>query len=85
LLNEVHHKQFNDVKLQHIPGLMQYSYSKDSVEDDEHSTQYPAKFLNNIEIYGLPPHQLKLKQYAEVVILRNMNVSSGPALYRVGN
>jgi hypothetical protein len=85
LLNEVHHKQFNDVKLQQIPGPMQYSYSIDTVEDDEHSTQYPAKFLNNIEIYGLPPHQLKLKQYDEVILLCNMNVSSGHALYRVGN
>jgi ATP-dependent DNA helicase PIF1 len=70
-------KQFNDDKLQQIPGPMQCSYSIDTVEDDEHSTQYPAEFLNNIEISGLPPHQLKLKQYAEVILFRNMNVSYG--------
>jgi hypothetical protein len=56
---------------------MQCSYIIDSVEDDEHSTQYPAEFLNNIEISGLPPNQLEHKQYAEVILLRNMNVSSG--------
>jgi ATP-dependent DNA helicase PIF1 len=69
-------KQFNDDKLQQIPGPMQCSYSIDTEEDDYHSTQCPAEFLNNIEISGLPPHQLKLLQYAEVILLRNMNVSS---------
>ena len=53
------------------------SKSIDSVTEETHDTIIPEEFLNTIEISGLPPHVLKLKKHAVIILLRNMNVSDG--------
>ncbi len=51
--------------------------SADSVLDDTDAFLYPTEFLNTILPSGLPPHKLKLKIGAPIMLLRNMNGSKG--------
>lgn len=34
---------------------------------------YPTDFLNSLELPGLPPHNLQLKEGSVVIMLRNIN------------
>jgi ATP-dependent DNA helicase PIF1 len=38
---------------------------------------YPIEYLNTIDISGMPPHVLRLKKHAPVILLRNLNPSEG--------
>ncbi len=46
-------------------------------EDPEEIANYPAEILNNFDVSGLPPHQLKLKVGAIVILLKNINSRQG--------
>ncbi|CAN1250925.1 ATP-dependent DNA helicase PIF1 [Linum perenne] len=39
--------------------------------------EYPVEFLNALTFNGMPEHQLRLKPYAIVMLLRNLNPSAG--------
>ncbi|KAF7284075.1 hypothetical protein GWI33_022692 [Rhynchophorus ferrugineus] len=34
---------------------------------------YPTEFLNSLELFSLPPHNLKLKVGSVIIMLRNIN------------
>jgi hypothetical protein len=46
-------------------------------DNAENIDNYPMEFLNSISIPGLPPHELRLKKNAIVMLLRNLNVERG--------
>ena len=55
--------------------------SLDTAEDDNEQNLdviLPTEFLNSLTPNGLPPHKLKLKVDAIVILLRNLNVNEGP-------
>ena len=40
---------------------------------DQNAVTDPTKFLNSLELSGMPPHILKLKGGAPVMVLQNIN------------
>jgi hypothetical protein len=65
----------NNQVLQRIPGNSRSYYSCDEVADE--TSTYPVDFLNQLNISGLPPHDLQLKIGVVVMLLRNLNPSKG--------
>jgi ATP-dependent exoDNAse (exonuclease V) alpha subunit len=65
----------NDKVLGRIRGQEKLYYSCDEVANE--FAAYPVDFLNQLNISGLPPHQLHLKVGAVVMLLRNLNPSKG--------
>ena len=65
--------------LDRLPGDPVTYLSADDVEcDNEHERlQYPIEFLNNQTPSGLPPHKLRLKIGAVVMLLRNLDLNRG--------
>ena len=51
--------------------------SADSVGEDDDSTMYNCDVLNQIEISGLPSHQITLQQFAVIMLLRNLDPGQG--------
>lgn len=50
------------------------SSSKDT---NDQVTNYTTKYLNTLNLQGLQPHELKLKEGAPMMLLRNINPSQG--------
>jgi hypothetical protein len=67
--------EVNDYVIDKIPGQQTIFKSIDTTE--ENSTDYTPEFLNTIELSGMPPHLLKLKTGAMVILLRNMDPKNG--------
>lgn len=65
----------NNEVLTRIPGEQRVFYSCDEVANE--TSAYPVDFLNQLNISGLPPHDLQLKIGAVVMLLRNLNPSKG--------
>jgi ATP-dependent DNA helicase PIF1 len=53
------------------------SYSADKIIDQEDADNYASEYLNTINLSSLPPHLLKLKVGAAVILLRNLSPSTG--------
>ena len=53
------------------------SYSADKIVDQEDADNYASEYLNTINLSSLPPHLLKLKVGASVILLRNLSPSTG--------
>ena len=53
------------------------SYSADALIDEGDAEIYATEYLNTVNLPTLPPHQLKLKIGAPVILLRNLSQSTG--------
>ncbi|XP_059051905.1 uncharacterized protein LOC131846585 [Achroia grisella] len=56
-----------------IVGTLHSFKSIDCVTNIDEITNYPAEFLNTLDVPDLPPHNLQLKVGSVVIILRNLN------------
>ncbi len=73
----------NVMVLSYLPGTQVDFLSGDSVEDTEVANTYLSKFLNTLEVSGMPSHELLLKIGAPVILLRNLDPLAGYAMGRV--
>jgi hypothetical protein len=71
--------EINDEVLGILVGDSRIYLSCDTIEDEnpEDSTNFPLEFLNSVTPSGLPPHVLKLKIGAIIMLLRNLNSNRG--------
>ena len=69
-------RYINSLLLEQIPGSVYTYRSCDAVNESE-AHIYPTEFLNTIELPGIPPHNLELKNGAVIMLLRNLNPSEG--------
>jgi ATP-dependent DNA helicase PIF1 len=62
-----------------LPGHSKIYLSNDKIEHAtlEDATNYPIEFLNGLNPSGMPPHELKLKIGAIIMLLRNLNTKLG--------
>src|SRR5438552_18688686 len=58
-------------------GELFASYSADKIIDQENADNYALEYLNMINLSSLPPHLLKLKVGAAVILLCNLSPSTG--------
>ena len=68
--------KLNEKIITQFPGEEQKLYSFDEVEDDTQHL-YQQDFLNSISPGGLPPHILRLKKGAPIMLLRNIDPKVG--------
>ena len=68
--------KLNEKIITQFPGEEQKLYSFDEVEDDTQHL-YQQDFLNSISPRGLPPHILRLKKGAPIMLLRNIDPKVG--------
>ena len=68
----------NDLIAQRIPGEVLTYLSADSVApQDDQAIPYSEEVLNILTPPGMPPHVLHLKIGVPVIVLRNLDPSSG--------
>ena len=68
--------KLNEKIITQFPGEEQKLYLFDEVEDDTQHL-YQQDFLNSISPRGLPPHILRLKKGAPIMLLRNIDPKVG--------
>lgn len=61
-----------NTQLEAIPGDVHVYKSIDRTADPSQLTDYLVEFLNSLEPPGMPPHILKLKVGAPVMLIRNL-------------
>ena len=59
--------------LQQLPGKGHEYRLIDTVIEQDQTVNYPAEFLNSLDIPGIPPHCLPLKVGVPVMLIRNMD------------
>lgn len=59
--------------LQTIPGVEMVYRSVDTMVDENETVNYPTKFLNSLDLPGVPPHFLRLKVGTPIIMLRNLH------------
>ena len=70
----------NDIALQKLNGetfTLESADSAISLEGMPNENIYPTEFLNTLTPSGMPPHSLKLKIGAPIILLRNLNQKEG--------
>ncbi|KAJ9539421.1 hypothetical protein OSB04_032154 [Centaurea solstitialis] len=66
----------NDELMKRFCGEEKVYYSFDEAQDDTNNF-YPIEFLNSLTDSSLPPHRLRLKLGWPIILLRNINPTSG--------
>lgn len=66
----------NEELLKRLPGQPTVHASIDTVCESDEAVNYPTEFLNSLQLPGLPPHLLKLKLGAPIMLLRNLKPPS---------
>ncbi|XP_021840453.2 uncharacterized protein [Spinacia oleracea] len=66
----------NEKILKRFAGRERIYYSFDSVPEDRQNL-YQQEFLNSLSFGGFPPHALRLKVGSPIMLLRNIDTSSG--------
>lgn len=56
-----------------IPGEFVRYNSIDTLTNQDDVVNYPTEFLSSLDLPGMPPHVLKLKIGAPIILLRNIN------------
>ena len=71
--------EINDIGIDKLLGDVIILSSADTINDDNENLgmTYNIEYLNSIKIPGLPPHILKLKIGAPVLLLRNLDPLAG--------
>jgi len=72
--------QINNVILDQLdPSTEHLAVSLDSIADPESGdvSNFPVEFLNSLTPSGLPPHKLRLRAGAVVIVLRNLDKERG--------
>ena len=65
----------NHTLLQQIEAPSQTYTAINTVVEENDAVNYPVEFLNSLETSGLPPHELRLKPDAPIILLRNLDQS----------
>ncbi|CAN1794795.1 hypothetical protein LINPERHAP1_LOCUS20417 [Linum perenne] len=68
--------------LAEVPGEVRTYYSSDKLCSDNANSaslevDYPPEFLNSLSLNGLPEHEIMLKPFTPIMLLRNLNPSAG--------
>lgn len=71
--------EINNEIIENLSGEMKIYNSADSIiSDDESATMfYTDEFLHELQPSGMPPHELRLKRGAIVMLIRNLNPLRG--------
>jgi ATP-dependent DNA helicase PIF1 len=74
-----HANEINSLALQMLGGSTITLHSTDYVQDDNASASalFPVEYLNSINVSGLPPHTLHLREGVPIILLRNINPQQG--------
>uniref|UniRef100_UPI00358EE1E4 uncharacterized protein n=1 Tax=Myxine glutinosa TaxID=7769 RepID=UPI00358EE1E4 len=67
----------NEVMSDTFPGTPTLCQSADKTVNDDDATRFPTEYLNFLNIAGMPPHQLSLKDGMPLILLRNLNPKQG--------
>nr|XP_012152737.1 PREDICTED: uncharacterized protein LOC105664139 [Megachile rotundata] len=69
----------NNLILDSLEGDQRIYFSDDKLIDPsaEAIVDYPIELLNHVEVAGLPPHKLRLRVGAIVILIRNMSPADG--------
>ncbi|CAI0458104.1 unnamed protein product [Linum tenue] len=68
--------------LQQVPGKVHTYFSADTIHSDSNDcarldAEYPTEFLNTLSFSGFPDHDISLKIFAPIMLLRNLNPDIG--------
>ncbi|ESR46081.1 hypothetical protein CICLE_v10003171mg, partial [Citrus x clementina] len=79
--NEMVH-ELNEMIMNIIPGQGRTYFSSDSIckasaNTNDEDVLYPTEFLNSLKFNGIPNHDIRLKEGAPVMLLRNLNQIEG--------
>ncbi|CAI0468645.1 unnamed protein product [Linum tenue] len=74
--------EINSHMLALVPGRGQTYFSSDTLHTDATDparleAEYPTEFLNNLSFNGCPEHQIDLKVFTPIMLLRNLNPDIG--------
>lgn len=65
--------QINEYLIKELPGTLQCYHSFDTTLSEDQAIENPTEFLNSLELAGVPPHLLSLKEGAPIMLLRNLD------------
>ncbi|KAE9017122.1 hypothetical protein PR001_g14488, partial [Phytophthora rubi] len=70
-------QRINEAVSQRLSGDSHEYLSVDSVDDDNDGNFFDPEVLHTVNINGIPPHKLTLKEGAPIMMMRNLNPDLG--------
>ena len=67
----------NDICLNKMDNEEIIIPSADSTVDPGDAALYPVEYINTLQTSGIPPHRLRLKKNAVIMLMRNLNIREG--------